>query len=53
MKIAIVAPSGVPYTVGGAEKLWWGLLDTLRRRPGTEVELVKIPAPERDFAEVV
>ena len=27
MKIAIVASSGVPYAVGGAEKLWWGMLD--------------------------
>jgi tripartite-type tricarboxylate transporter receptor subunit TctC len=25
MKIAIVAPCPVPYVVGGAEKLWWGL----------------------------
>ncbi len=25
MKIAIVAPCAIPYVVGGAEKLWWGL----------------------------
>jgi len=25
MRVALVAPSAVPFTVGGAEKLWWGL----------------------------
>ncbi len=49
MKIAIVAPSPIPYTVGGAEKLWWGLLQQLNQRPEVEVELIKIPSPENDF----
>lgn len=53
MKVAIVAPSGVPFAVGGAEKLWWGLLDGFRRYTSHEVELVKIPSPERNFAEVI
>lgn len=53
MKIAIVAPSGVPYAVGGAEKLWWGLLDTFRHGTDHEVELIKIPSPERNFRELI
>lgn len=53
MKIAIVAPSGVPYAVGGAEKLWWGLLDTLRHDSTHEVELIKVRSPESNFAEII
>ena len=29
MKIAIVAPSSVPFTIGGAENLYWGLQNFL------------------------
>ena len=53
MKIAIIAPSPVPYTVGGAEKLWWGLLDAFRRYTDHEVELIKVPSPERNFREII
>ena len=53
MKIAIVAPSPVPYTVGGAEKLWWGMLQNLNQREGYEVELIKVPSPERNFWELM
>ncbi len=31
MKIALLAPSPVPFTVGGAEKLGWGLLNFLNQ----------------------
>ena len=31
-RVAVIAPSPVPYTIGGAEKLWWGLLQAFRRR---------------------
>lgn len=53
MKIAIVAPSGVPYAIGGAEKFWWGMLDAINQLTSHEVELIKIPAPERNFWEVI
>jgi glycosyltransferase involved in cell wall biosynthesis len=53
MKIAIIAPSPVPYTIGGAEKLWWGLLDAFRRYTDHEIELIKVPSPERTFAELI
>ena len=49
MKIAIVAPSPVPYTVGGAEKLWWGMLNHINQETLHQVELIKLPSPEQDF----
>ncbi len=53
MKIAIVAPSPVPYTVGGAEKLWWGLLNALNQTTSHQIELIKLPSPERNFWELM
>lgn len=53
MKIAIVAPSPVPYTVGGAEKLWWGLLHAINQGSRHEVELIKVPSPERHLGELL
>ncbi|MDR9499707.1 MAG: glycosyltransferase [Hydrogenovibrio sp.] len=49
MKIAIVAPSATPFMIGGAEKLWWGLLDALNASGEHAVELIKLPSPENDF----
>jgi len=49
VKIAIVAPSAVPYVVGGAEKFWWGLLRAFNTFTNHEVELIKIPSPELAF----
>lgn len=53
MKIAIVAPSPVPYVIGGAENLWWGMLRELNSREGVEAELIKIPSPERNLLEIL
>lgn len=53
MKIALVAPSSVPFVVGGAEKLWWGLTQHINRHTPHELELIKLPSPERNFWEVV
>lgn len=52
MKIALVAPSGVPFVVGGAEKLWWGLTQHVNQHTPHEMELVKLPSPERNFWEI-
>ena len=52
-RVAVIAPSPVPYTIGGAEKLWWGLLEAFRRHSDDEVELIKLPAPERNFREII
>lgn len=55
--IAIVAPSSVPFQIGGAEKFWWGLHKGLAEHSGTQepltVELLKIPCREQTFAEIV
>ena len=53
MKIALVAPSGVPFVVGGAEKLWWGLSQHVNRHTAHELELIKLPSAEHDFAAIV
>lgn len=53
MKIALIAPSPVPFTIGGAEKLWWGMLEHINQHTGHEAELIKIPSPERSFPELI
>jgi glycosyltransferase involved in cell wall biosynthesis len=53
MKIAIVAPSPVPFTVGGAEKLWWGLSDHINQCTPHQADLIKLPSPESDFWSIV
>lgn len=53
MKIALIAPSPVPFTIGGAEKLWWGMLEQINQHTGHEAELIKIPSPERNFRELM
>lgn len=53
MKIAIVAPSSVPFCVGGAENLWWGLLNSINQHTSHQAELIKLPSPERNFWEVI
>ena len=53
MKIALVAPSGVPFAVGGAEKLWWGLNHHVNQLSDHQMELIKLPSPERNFAELM
>ena len=53
MNIALVAPSPVPLVIGGAENLWWGLLEHLNRHTEHHADLIKLPTPERDFWEIV
>lgn len=52
MKIALIAPSGVPFVVGGAEKLWWGLSGHVNRHTPHAMELIKLPSPEQDFWQI-
>jgi len=52
LKIALVAPSGVPFAVGGAEKLWWGLINYTNRHTEHLMELIKLPSPELEFATI-
>jgi glycosyltransferase involved in cell wall biosynthesis len=53
MNVVIVAPCHVPLMIGGAEKLWWGLLAHLNRDTSHHADIVKLPSPEGDFWEVV
>lgn len=53
MKIALIAPSGVPFAVGGAEKLWWGLQYHTNQLSDHQMELIKLPSPERNFPELM
>ena len=53
MNIVIVAPAHVPLVIGGAERFWWGMLEHLNRHTHHNADLIKLPAPERDFWEVV
>jgi glycosyltransferase involved in cell wall biosynthesis len=53
MKIAIVAPSPVPFGVGGAEKLWWGMLEFINKHTVHQCELIKIPIIENSFWDLI
>ena len=53
MKIAVVAPGAVPFCIGGAEKLWWGLVDYLNRETAHQADLVKLPSREHTFWDLV
>ncbi len=46
MRIAIIAPSPIPFVVGGAEKLWWGMQRYLNEMTTHSCELLKIPVKE-------
>jgi glycosyltransferase involved in cell wall biosynthesis len=52
MNVLIVAPSHVPFVIGGAEKLWWGLLQYLNMQTSHQADIIKLPGPEGDFWEV-
>ncbi|RXK12284.1 glycosyltransferase [Halarcobacter mediterraneus] len=49
MKIAIVAPSPIPFGIGGAEKLWWGMINYINTKTNHQCELIKIPIKENNF----
>ncbi len=53
MKIGIVAPSPVPFTIGGAENLHWGLLQYINRHTPDQAELIKLPSPEGNLRDLV
>jgi glycosyltransferase involved in cell wall biosynthesis len=53
MKIAIVAPSPIPFMVGGAEKLWQGFYRYLCEQTSHEVDLIKVPTKEHTLIDLV
>src|SRR5438445_11992542 len=53
MDIAIVAPSPVPYAIGGAENFWWGLLNHINQHTPNRAELIKLPYREPDLWQLI
>lgn len=53
MKIAVVGPSPVPFTIGGAENLMWGLCEAINQITQHQAELIKLPSRESDFWSLV
>lgn len=49
MKIGIIAPSPVPFGIGGAEKFYWGLQEHINKNTAHQCELIKIPVKEDNF----
>jgi glycosyltransferase involved in cell wall biosynthesis len=47
MRIAIVAPSPVPFTLGGVEKLALGLQEAFINHTNHSAEIIKLPVDER------
>lgn len=53
MKIAIIAPSPIPFGMGGAEKLYLGLQEQINRHTSHQCELIKVPIKENSFWELI
>ena len=53
MRIAIAAPSPIPFVMGGAERLWLGLQQHLNAVAGHDCELIKVPVREGNLLELV
>ncbi len=49
MKIALVAPSPIPFAVGGAEKLFVGMLERFNALSVHDLELIKLPCRDQEF----
>lgn len=52
MKVAVVAPTSQPPVVGGAERLYEGLVEALDAA-GHDAHLVTVPSPEFSFGQLV
>ncbi|MFZ3131002.1 MAG: hypothetical protein WA125_07875, partial [Desulfosporosinus sp.] len=53
MKIAVVGPSPVPYTIGGMEKFLWEMTSQINLRTSDQAELIKLPSREKGFWELI
>lgn len=53
MKIAIAAPSAVPFVLGGAERLWDGLARYLNDHTRHDAEIIKLPSPEENLPDLI
>lgn len=53
MKIAIVSPSPVPFTMGGIENMMLGLFQTINQETSHQADLIKLPTKEHSFWELI
>ncbi len=53
MRIAIAAPSSVPFRLGGAERAWNGLVRELMQNTQHQADLIKLPSPELTLLDVL
>ncbi|MCB1030726.1 MAG: glycosyltransferase, partial [Acidimicrobiales bacterium] len=53
MKIAIVGPSPVPFTRGGAERALWGIHDAINNLTHHDGEVIKLPVNESTLPGIV
>ena len=53
MKIAIVGPSPVPFTVGGMENMMGGLYEQINNNTSHQAELLKLPTKEHSFWDLI
>lgn len=53
MNIAVVGPSPAPYLVGGAEQFLWGLCGAINAHTAHHAELIKLPAREHSFWDLI
>lgn len=53
MRIAIVAPSPNPFVIGGAENLWWGMVEHLNQQTSHVADLIKLPVKETSLVDLV
>lgn len=53
LKVAIVAPSPIPFVIGGAEWLWSSLVAEINDRTEHQAELIKLPVREHNLPDLV
>lgn len=53
MRVAIVAPSSVPFVLGGAERLWNGLTHAINESTPHDCELIKLPSREHNLVDLM
>ncbi|TDL51864.1 glycosyltransferase [Paenibacillus dendritiformis] len=53
MDIAIVAPSPIPFNMGGAEKLLLGMVHHIDHHTNNRIELIKLPTKEDSFWNII
>jgi hypothetical protein len=53
MKIALIAPCPVPFIIGGAELLYRGMQEAIKKYSSHDCELIEIPTKESSFWEVI